>query len=222
MHGYDTFAEYATADTMAGSPAKVMELLESVWTAGKASISRERKELETYIAAHETASTTATAGAVTIEPWDWRYYAEKVRQSQYNIDDSEVKPYFSLDYMLAAIFDVAYNLFGLTFRLREDIEAYHPDVKVYEVYENETTLVAVFLSDNYARQHKRSGAWMSEFRAQYKNVEVGGRDVFPIIINNNNFNKGERDTFSLIQLLQRQIINRNLLSSQARWVSLRC
>lgn len=204
MHGYETFAHYATADTMAGSPDKVMELLESVWSKGKESINRERRELEAYIAAHETpaaaaavaaafptADTTATATtAITIEPWDWRYYEEKVRQSQYNMDESEAKPYFALDAMLEAIFDVAHELFGLTFKERPDIQAYHPDVKVFEVYQDgdEEKLVAMFLSDNFARQHKRSGAWMSEFRSQYMD---GDKRVVPIIINNNNFNKGK-------------------------------
>jgi peptidyl-dipeptidase Dcp len=188
MHGYETFGHYATADTMAGTPDRVMELLEKVWNKGKESINRERKELETYISAHETSSTAGDAG-VTIEPWDWRYYEEKVRQSCYNMDESEAKPYFALDRMLEAIFDVAHELFGLTFKHRPDIAAYHPDVKVYEVHQGEGgPLVAMFLSDNYARQHKRSGAWMSEFRTQCRD---GDERIVPIVVNNNNFNKGK-------------------------------
>lgn len=196
MHGYETFANYANADTMAGSPVKVMELLEKVWTPAKESFERERKELQNYLVTEEGGDSSAK-----IEPWDWRYYAEKVRQKNYNFDDSEAKPYFSLQHMVDAIFDCAYQLFGLTFKLRHDIPSYHPDVKTYEVYETvdgEERLVAVFLHDNYARPFKRSGAWMSEYRAQSKNADPSGRHVIPIIVNNNNFNKGESDATTLL------------------------
>lgn len=131
-----------------------------------------------------------------IEPWDWRYYAEKVRQSCYNLDESEIKPYFPLDRMVEAIFDCAYELFGLRFTLRPDLVSYHPDVLTYEVRqvnkadpEAEAPLVAIFLHDNYARQNKKSGAWMSEYRGQSRNNDVTGQHVVPIIVNNNNFNK---------------------------------
>eukprot|EP01034_Spumella_vulgaris_P021931 gene21931-28011_t len=189
MHGYQSYAEYATADTMAGSPQRVLELLESVWSRGKESIHRERIELENYIANHPPPTdSTSTSTTNTIEPWDWRFYAEKVRQSAYSLDEEEVKPYFSLERMLEAIFDVAGKLFGLSFTLRPDLVTYHPDCKVYEVREGDK-VVALFLSDNCARQYKRSGAWMSEFRSQHKNNDEN-ISVLPIIINNNNFNRG--------------------------------
>eukprot|EP01038_Epipyxis_sp_PR26KG_P011918 gene11918-15950_t len=194
MHGYNTYAEYATADTMAGNPDRVMELLERVWAPAKESFQRERNALEDFI---KSLGSNNSLESITIEPWDWRYYAEKVRQRSYNLDDNEIKPYFPLDRMVQAIFDCAGKLFGLRFIPRDDIIAYHPDVKTYEVREtNESTgedrIVALFLHDNYARPHKRSGAWMSEFRSQQKNLASGnGDNVIPIVINNNNFNKGE-------------------------------
>lgn len=133
---------------------------------------------------------------VDIQPWDWRYYAEKVRQSSYNLDESEIKPYFPLDRMVNAIFDCAYELFGLRFTLRPDLVSYHPDVQTYEVRQvdksapdQQGALVAIFLHDNYARQNKKSGAWMSEYRCQSRNNDVTGQHVIPIIVNNNNFNK---------------------------------
>jgi peptidyl-dipeptidase Dcp len=125
-----------------------------------------------------------------------RYYAEKVRQKNYNLDESEIKPYFPLDRMVEAIFDCAFQLFGLKFRLRPDLVSYHPDVQTYEVRqcsasdaEGEGKLVALFLHDNYARPNKKSGAWMSEYRTQCRNADASGEHVIPIIVNNNNFNK---------------------------------
>ena len=122
LHNYENFSYYQTADTMAGTPQKVMELLEEVWNKGKDSISREREALMEYVA-------TTGADIDKIQPWDWRYYAEKVRSSKYDLDQSEIKAYFSLDAMVEAIFDCAYQLFGLKYKLAADIEPYHPDVK---------------------------------------------------------------------------------------------
>ncbi len=124
MHGYANFAQFATADTMAGSPDKVMALLEKVWASGKGSIERERAELLQAVA---TSSGIESAGGgsgkdekeevaaadAIIAAWDWRYYAEKVRVSKYDLDEGEVKPYFSLDCMVQALFDCALKLFGV-------------------------------------------------------------------------------------------------------------
>ncbi|OQR88878.1 hypothetical protein ACHHYP_06575 [Achlya hypogyna] len=185
LHGYKTFAEYQTSDTMAKTPEAVSELLNRVWDLAKVAANREREALEEYA--------VSIGDAPSVEAWDWRYYSEKVRQLRYDLDESMVKPYFSLDRMVEAVFDVAFNLFGLRFVERPDIKAYHPDVKVYEVREtvnDEDKLVAIFLHDNFARKFKRSGAWMSAFRTQSRNVDDKGTNVVPIIINNNNFVKG--------------------------------
>lgn len=194
MHGYSNFAEFSTADTMASSPQKVLELLQEVWNRAKLSVGREREELEGFVKLNGL-------DIEKIEPWDWRYLAEKVRKQNYDLDNREVKPYFPLNNMVDAIFDVAYQLFGLKFSEQKDIETYHPDVKVYYVYQEDLEsksdqLVAVFLHDNYSRVHKRSGAWMSHFRAQHYDSETGR--VIPIIINNNNFNKPSEGEVSLL------------------------
>jgi peptidyl-dipeptidase Dcp len=120
-----------------------------------------------------------------IEPWDWRFWAEQVRQRRFALDDAEVKPYFALDNMVAAAFDCAQRLFGLRFVRVDGLELYHRDVDAYEVYGRGGELVGVFLHDNFARASKRSGAWMSSYRQQTRN----GADVRPIIVNNNNFAK---------------------------------
>lgn len=187
LHGYQSFAEYQTADSMAGSPSRVMELLENVWSKAKFAADRERQALEAYVA-------EAKGEQVDIQPWDWRYYAEKVRQSRYSFDEALLKPYLSLDAMTAAVFDVAHKLFGLRFVKRPDVAGYHEDVQVYEVREwvagaagqpQEDRLLAVFLHDNFGRQNKRSGAWMSELRTACPDL-----GSVPIICNNNNFARG--------------------------------
>lgn len=194
MHGYRTFAEYATADTMAGSPQAVMELLERVWQPAKARADAERRTMEEEFQVSD------------LHPWDWRYYAEKIRISKYDLDENELKPYLSLDCMVGAIFDCANRLFGLRFVPRDDIEPYHPDVKVYEVLEtvsdangvNSNRTVGIFFHDNFARPHKRSGAWMSELRSQSRNFDVAGSHRYPLVLNNNNFNKGTDTELTLL------------------------
>lgn len=179
LHGYASYADFALVDRMAGRPAAVRELLLRVWEPAKARALAERAELEVLARAD---------GIASIEPWDWRFYAERLRQQLFQLDDAELKPYFALDNMLAAAFDVAGRLFGLTFTERPEIETYHPDVRAFEVRRSEhgqDRIVGLFLSDNFARPSKRSGAWMSAYRWQSRHA--GG--TLPIIVNNNNFAK---------------------------------
>jgi peptidyl-dipeptidase Dcp len=168
---------------MAGTPAAVAKLLDSVWTPAKQKAREEYAELE--------AMARSCGQQEPVAPWDWRYYAEKVRKARYDCDDALLKPYFSLDRMLEAAFDCAGRLFGLSFVERTDIVTYHPDVRVFEVRDRggaggAERLRAIFLSDNFARSTKRGGAWMSAYRLQSR---VDGDDVLPIVVNNNNFAK---------------------------------
>jgi peptidyl-dipeptidase Dcp len=177
LHGYANYADYALVDRMAGTPAAVDGLLSQVWEPAKARAAAERDAL---------AEMARSLGEThPIEPWDWRYYAEKVRQERYGFDDAQLKPYFSLDRMQQAAFDTAGRLFGITFVARTDIAAYHPDVRVYEVRNRDGSAVGVFLADNYARPTKRGGAWMSAYRMQSR---TDGESL-PVIVNNNNFAK---------------------------------
>ncbi|MEG2153891.1 MAG: M3 family metallopeptidase [Burkholderiaceae bacterium] len=185
LHGYANFADYALVDRMAGTPAAVAGLLEQVWPAARAKALAERDVLQ--------AEANARGDSITIEPWDWRYYAEKVRQSRYALDDAELKPYFPLEAMVAAAFDCAQRLFGLTFTARADWPVYHPDVRAYEVRNAAGDPVAVFLHDNFARATKRGGAWMSVFRGQSRALG----EVIPVVVNNNNFAKGEPTLLSV-------------------------
>ena len=177
LHGFASFADYTLSDTMAQSRDAVRALLDQVWQPALVRAEDERAALVAIV--------RSRGESTTIEPWDWRFYAEKVRRVRFDLDDAEIKPYFPLEAMVAAAFDCATRLFGISFVERRDLVAYHPDVRVYEVH-GASSLIGVFLHDNFARPTKRSGAWMSEYRTQSRN---GGATVLPIVVNNNNFAK---------------------------------
>jgi peptidyl-dipeptidase Dcp len=187
LMGYPSYADYALVDRMAGTPAAVQQLLQRVWEPAKARAREEYAALQ--------AQAAALGQPTALEPWDWRYYAEKVRQVRYDVDDAHVKPYFPLERMVEAVFDCAQRLFGVRFVARPDLKAYHPDVRVYEVRRDGRT-TAIFLHDNFARSTKRSGAWMSAYRWQSR---VDG-DVIPIVVNNNNFAKAPEGEPTLLSL----------------------
>jgi peptidyl-dipeptidase Dcp len=189
LHGHSSYADYALTDTMAGRHSAVQQLLGEVWPRALAAVEREREALQ---------AVRDAAGGETgaIEAWDWRFWAEKVRQQRYALDDAEIKPYFPLENMVQAAFDCAGRLFGLRFTHRADLPVYHPDVKAYEVHNTDGSLVGVFLQDNFARASKRSGAWMSSLRWQSANGEVR----HPVILNNNNFAKGAPGAPTLLSL----------------------
>ena len=181
LHGYESYADFALSDTMARSQAAVTSLLEQVWQPAHARAEEEREALAALASSRGESS--------AIEPWDWRFYAEKVRQLRFDLDEAAVKPYFPLERMVAAAFDCAERLFGVRFVARPDIAVYHPDVRVYEVHGGAGP-IGLFLHDNFARPTKRSGAWMSAYRMQSRNGDAGAAPVLPIIVNNNNFAKG--------------------------------
>jgi peptidyl-dipeptidase Dcp len=177
LHRYSSYADYALVDRMAEDTAAVLDLLGKAWEPAKAKAVEDRALL--------TAMAARLGEPTPIAAWDWRYLAEKVRQQEFDLDDAELKPYFALDNMIAAMFDVAGRLFGLQFVEQPEPGLYHPDVRLWEVRDRDNTLIGVFLGDNFARPSKRSGAWMSEFRSQ--SGIAGG--TLPIVINNNNFAK---------------------------------
>ncbi len=172
--GYPSFAAFRLADTMAGTPEAVQSLLAEVWEPAKHKAGLERDRL--------LAVAQAEGFNGALAPWDWRFYAEKVRRADYALDEAEMKPYFVLEAIQQAAFDTATRLFGLSFTPRPDMPAYHPDVQAYEV-RDAAGHVGVFLADPFARADKRSGAWMSSYRDQ----EALDEPVSPIIVNNNNF-----------------------------------
>ncbi len=193
LMGHSCFADHALADTMAQSRQAVQALLGEVWPRALRAVAAEQRLLEELRQAHG-------AGAGPIEPWDWRYWAEKVRRERFAIDDAEVKPYFELQRVVEAAFDCAGRLFGLQFTARNDLPAYHPDVRAYEVRDAQGSPVGIFMQDNFARPNKRSGAWMSALRWQSRNGLAGQAPELPVIFNNNNFAKGAAGEPTLLSL----------------------
>ena len=188
LHGHASYADYALTDTMAGTHTAVQGLLGDVWPRALAAVARERQALEEVMQREGVQE--------SIESWDWRFWAEKVRRQRYALDDAEIKPYFQLERMVGAAFDCAARLFGLSFTPRDDVPVYHPDVKAYEVRDASGQAVGVFLQDNFARAGKRSGAWMSSLRWQRRN---GGTQL-PVILNNNNFARGAPGAPALLSM----------------------
>lgn len=175
--GYASFADYKLEPEMAKTPAAVRDLLMRVWQPARAKALQDAAVLEAMLQAEGIAG--------PLEPWDWRYYSEKRRKAEHDLDEAALKPFLSLDAMLAAQFDCANRLFGLEFRELPG-PFYHPDVRGWEVT-RKGAHVAVFLGDYFARGSKRSGAWCSAMRSQKK---LGG-EVRPIVVNVCNFAKGQ-------------------------------
>jgi peptidyl-dipeptidase Dcp len=176
--GFSTFAAYRLEDSMAKTPEAVRALLERVWKPARARALADRDALQALIAEE--------GGNFALAPWDWRYYAEKLRQAKADFDDAAIRPYLALDDMIAAAFDCATRLFGISFAERKDIPVWHPDVRVWEVKDAQGRHKALFYGDYFARPSKRSGAWMTSLRDQQK---LDG-DVAPLIINVCNFARG--------------------------------
>ncbi|HEV7880689.1 M3 family metallopeptidase [Bradyrhizobium sp.] len=184
--GFPTFAAYRLEDSMAKTPEAVRGLLERVWKPARARALADRDALQALVAEE--------GGNFALAPWDWRYYAEKLRQISANFDDAAIKPYLALDNMIDAAFDTAHRLFGLSFAERKDIPVWHPDVRVWEVRDAAGNHKALFYGDYFARPSKRSGAWMTSLRDQQK---LDG-DVAPLVINVCNFSKGAEGQPSLL------------------------
>ena len=177
LQGYATYADYALVNRMAKTPGSVASLLDRVWAPAVVRAAEEAKIL--------TALAKESDGIDSLEAWDWLHYTDRVRIRDYQLDEAELKPYFSLDAMVAAMFWSAGRLFGVDFVPIEGVPLYHPDVQLYEVRrKSDGGLQGVFLADNFARTGKHSGAWMSNYREQ-------SAGAVPIVSNNNNFTKGK-------------------------------
>jgi peptidyl-dipeptidase Dcp len=174
--GYETFAEYRLADQMAKTPAAARDLLQQVWTRARKKALADRDALQALIAEE--------GGNFKPEPWDWRYYAEKLRKARYDMDESQIKPYFQLERMIEAAFATAGRLFGLSFT-PVDVPLYHPDARAWRLTDKSGAEVGLFIGDYFARASKHSGAWMTSLRDQEKLIGA----VTPIILNICNFSK---------------------------------
>ncbi len=177
--GYNNYAQMALEHNMARNPETATALMVDLWGPAKAKYATELAERQPLAAADGINE--------PIQPWDWAYYTEKLRQQKYALDDTEVSKYLKLENVQAALFDVAERLFGVTMKRREDIKTHHPDAKAWEMLDADGNHVAVFIDDFFARTGKRAGAWMSKLRGSHG--LAGGQR--PIIYNVCNFSKAE-------------------------------
>jgi peptidyl-dipeptidase Dcp len=176
--GYPTHAHWRLENAMAKTPERAMELMEAVWSPAVARVHEEVADMQKLADAEKA--------GIKIEPWDYRYYAEKVRKEKYDLDESEVTPYMQLENLREGMFYMAKELFGFHFK-QVQVPVYHPDVRAWEVTNPQGGLVGLWYFDPYARKGKRSGAWMNAYRTQ----EKFDGDIKTIVSNNSNFVKGK-------------------------------
>jgi peptidyl-dipeptidase Dcp len=184
--GYPSFAHYRLDDTMAKTPQAVRALLDRVWAPGRRRAMADRDALQALVQAEEK--------NFALAPWDWRYYAEKLRKARYDIDEATIKPYLQLERIIEAAFYTANRLFGLTFESRADVPVWHEDVRVWEVRDAAGRHRGLFFGDYFARTSKHSGAWMTKLRDQEK---LRG-DIHPLVVNVMNFSKSDQDESTLL------------------------
>lgn len=187
--GYDTYADYMTANVMAKNVANAEELLMQIWKPAIARVNEEVAEMQSL--------SNKEGNTFTIAPWDYYYYAEKVRKDKFNLDEDEVRQYFHIDNVRKGIFEMAHRLYGVTFTEMPDAPKYYPEVTVYDVKDADGKHVAVFMTDYFTRSSKRHGAWMSEFKGSFID---GDKVERPIIFNVCNFTPPTADTPSLLTL----------------------
>ena len=185
--GYKTYADYVIEENMAKTPVAVNDLLAKLWTPTRAMMLKE--------AAAQQAIIARDGQSFQLEPWDWRYYTEKVKKAQFNFDDQVMRPYFQLDKVRDGAFYVANRLYGLTFTPRPDLPVYHPEVRAFEVKDTDGTTLAVFYTDYHPRPGKRVGAWTSGFRGTRLK---DGKRVIPIVNNVCNFSRPAGDEPALL------------------------
>ena len=187
--GYPTWADFILDRNMAKTPGKVYGLLDQLWTPALAVAHNEAADLQAAIA--------AGGGDFKLEPWDWRYYSEKVRKARYDLDEEALRPYFKLDNVRDGAFYVANRLYGITFTERTDIPKYHPEVRTFEVKDADGSFLGVFMTDYHPRPGKRGGAWSGRYRDQYVK---DGKDIRPIVVNVCNFSRPTGDAPALLSL----------------------
>ena len=186
LMGKKTFAEWKIQDQMAQTPERAMNLLAKIAAPAVAKAKIEAKEIQDLIDAQN--------GGFKLEPWDWNFYSEQVRKAKYDLDESQVKPYFELTTVLEkGVFFAAKKMYGITFKQRTDLPVYHPDVVAYEVFDNDGKSIAIYYLDFYTRDNKNGGAWMSNFVEQSHYLKQK-----PVIVNVYNFAKPVNGNPSLI------------------------
>ncbi len=193
--GFDNYANYVLDDCMAKNDKNVYELLMKVW---EPALSKAKEEAAIY---QKMMNKDGIAG--NLQPYDWRYYAERLRKEQYDLNDEDIRPYLALDSTIKGLFYVCDRLYGLTFKENSEIPVYHKDVKAYEVIDNNEVIAVVYM-DFFPRESKRSGAWMTNFREQY--YDRDGNNHIPVVSLVFNFTKPVGDKPAMLNIDQTQTL----------------
>lgn len=193
--GFESHAAYTLDDCLAKTPDAVYQCLMDLWTPALNKAKQERDEYQKMLAKDEPCA--------KLQPWDWRYYCEKLRKERYALNDDEIRPYFPLDKVREGAFTVANKLYGITFRENNKLPKYHPEAISYEVLDGDK-VIAILYMDFFPRESKRSGAWMTNFREQY--IDKDGNNVIPIISMVCNFTKPTKDKPSLLNFDQSETL----------------
>ena len=195
--GYDNPAQMILADKMAGTPEAVDQFLTSILTPAIEKAKAEIVDMQALM--DEDIKAGLLPEGTVIQPWDWAYYAEKVRKVKYALDEEQTKPYFKMENVRQGVFDLTTRLYGLHYEKLENIPVYHEDVEGFKVTDSDGSLIGVILTDYFPRSTKRGGAWMTNFVNQ---EVIDGNDIRPVIVNVGNFAKPEGDKPSLLTLDQ--------------------
>jgi len=187
--GYKNWADFVLEKKMAKTPENAYKFLYDVWKPTLKRAQSEVDEMQKII--------DKEGGKFKLEPWDWWFYAEKVKKAKYDLDEEMLRPYFKLENVLNGVFAVSTKLFGIQFVPRPDIEVYHPDVKAFEVRESSGKHIGILYTDYYPRDSKTNGAWCENFRLQ---SNINGNFIAPVIYNVGNFSKPTADKPALISL----------------------
>ena len=195
--GYDNPAQMILADKMAGTPEAVDQFLTSILAPAIEKAKAEIVDMQALM--DEDIKAGLLPEGTVIQPWDWAYYAEKVRKVKYALDEEQTKPYFKMENVRQGVFDLTTRLYGLHYEKLENIPVYHEDVEGFKVTDSDGSLIGVILTDYFPRSTKRGGAWMTNFVNQ---EVIDGNDIRPVIVNVGNFAKPEGDKPSLLTLDQ--------------------
>jgi peptidyl-dipeptidase Dcp len=185
--GYKTYADFVLEKSMSKKPENVYKFLNDLWKPALKRAGAEIQDMQAII--------DKEGNSFKLQPWDWWFYAEKVKKAKYDLDEEMLRPYFKMENVRQGAFDVAQKLYGIQIVERTDIPVYHPDVKVYEVKEANGKHIGIFYTDYFPRDSKRSGAWSGNFRGQ---SDMGGKYITPIVFNVGNFSKPTADMPSLM------------------------
>ena len=194
--GYKTSADYLLSDKMAGNPENVDVFLSKIMAAAMKKAKEEIYDMQKVM--DEDIKAGLLPAGSKIQPWDWFYYAEKVRGRKYDLNEDLTKPYFQVDSVRKGVFYAAHKLYGINIEEAPEVEVYNPEVKAYKLTDADGSFVGIFYSDYFSRDTKRGGAWMNNFREQY--IDTDGNDVRPVIVNVCNFPPATEDTPSLLSI----------------------